>query len=177
MEFLRLPAKLKLSTVSVFLLLSHFIGAQDLRQNTGFWSHVRFGGGVGLNFGDGFFSGTLAPSAIYDINRQFSMGIGLNATYSSQKNVFNATVLGGSLIGLFNPIDEIQVSAEFEQLNVSQNFDDPIFRDDNYWYPALFMGVGYRSRNVTIGVRYDLLYDDNKSIYANAWAPFMRFFF
>ena len=33
-----------------------------------FWNHVRFGGGIGLSFGDGFFSGTLAPSAIYQFN-------------------------------------------------------------------------------------------------------------
>ncbi len=29
------------------------------RQTTDFWSHVRFGGGIGLNFGEGYFSGTL----------------------------------------------------------------------------------------------------------------------
>lgn len=177
MEFLPPTAKLKLSVLFLFLVSTNLIDAQELRQNNDFWNHTRYGGSFGLSFGDGFFSGSLAPSALYDFNRQFSMGVGLNATYSSQKNVYNATVLGGSLIGLFNPIDEIQISAEFEELNVSRNYDDPIFRDDNYWYPALFMGVGYRSRNVTVGLRYDLLYDDRKSVYANAWAPFIRFYF
>lgn len=177
MDSLRPFRNLKLFYILVLLFAFQVTSAQDLSKNNDFWNHVRFGGGVGLSFGDGFFSGTLAPSAIYDFNRQFSLGLGLNGTYSSRKNLYKSTVLGGSLIGLFNPIDEIQISAEFEELNVSRKFDDPIYEDDNYWYPALFVGAGYRSRNVTIGVKYDLLYSDTKSIYANAWMPFVRFYF
>jgi hypothetical protein len=30
-------------------------------SNSNFWNNVSFGGGIGLNFTDGFFSGTLAP--------------------------------------------------------------------------------------------------------------------
>lgn len=83
-----------------------------------FWNHVRFGGGVGISFGDGFFSGTLAPSAIYEFNDQFALGLGLNGTYNKQKNFYQSTVFGGSILGFFNPIEEIQLSAEFEELNV-----------------------------------------------------------
>jgi len=35
-------------------------------SNSNFWNNVSFGGGIGLNFSDGFFSGTLAPQAIYN---------------------------------------------------------------------------------------------------------------
>lgn len=148
---------------------------QDDKKN--FWSHVRFGGGVGLSFGDGFFSGTLAPSAIYQFNRDFGLGVGLNGTYNSQKNVFNSTILGASLIGLYNPIPELQVSGEFEELNVNQKFDNNLFEDRNYWVPALFVGLGYRTNNITFGMRYDLLYDRGKSVYAEPWMPFFRVFF
>ncbi|MFC4399394.1 alpha-ketoglutarate decarboxylase [Mariniflexile soesokkakense] len=147
------------------------------QNNSDFWNSVRFGGGIGLSFGDGFFSGTLAPIAIYEINNQVAVGLGLNGTYNSQKNVYKSTILGASIISLFNPVDAIQLSAEFEELHVNRNYESYYnLPNDTYWSPALFIGAGYRSGNVTLGVRYDLLYDKGKSIYANAWAPFVRFY-
>jgi hypothetical protein len=163
-----------------FLLsVSQFASSQNAQSDTSeFWKHVRFGGGIGLSFGDGFFSGTLAPSAIYEINPQVALGLGLNGTYNTQKNFYQSTIFGGSVIGLFSPIQEIQLSAEFEELNVSRNWEDNLgIADENYWYPALFIGAGYRTRNVTFGIRYDVLYDRDKSVYAEAWAPFVRVFF
>jgi len=144
-----------------------------------FWENVRFGGGIGLGFGDGFFSGTLAPIAIYEFNYQFAMGVGLNATYSKRRDFHKSTLLGGSVISLFNPIEAIQLSAEFEQLNVNRDFDEQFVsnQDTNYWYPALFLGVGYRTGRVTFGIRYDVLYDEDESIYPDAWLPFVRVFF
>ncbi len=144
-----------------------------------FWNNVRFGGGIGLGFGDGFFSGTLAPSAVYEFNQQFALGLGLNATYSKRKNFHKSTIFGGSLISLFNPIPSIQLSAEFEELNVNRDFDEQFVSnaDTNYWYPALFLGAGYRTGRVTFGIRYDVLYDEEDSIYPDAWLPFVRVFF
>lgn len=144
-----------------------------------FWKHVRFGGGLGLSTGDGFFSATLAPNAIYQFNNKYGLGVGLNGTYNRQKNVYKSTIFGGSVIGIFNPIYEIQLSAEFEALNVTRKFEGNFSnnQNDNYWYPALFIGAGYRTNNVTFGVRLDVLYDNNKSIYANSWMPFVRVLF
>jgi hypothetical protein len=125
-----------------------------------------------------FFSATIAPSAIYEFNNHVALGIGLNGTINNLKRVYKSTILGGSLIGLFSPINEIQLSAEFEQLNVNRVYNvNTNFPNDNYWSPALFVGAGYRSGNVTFGIRYDLLYDENTSIYADPWAPFVRFYF
>jgi len=143
-----------------------------------FWNHVRFGGGIGLSFGNEFFSGTLAPSAIYEFNERFAFGFGLNGTINNQKNVYKSTILGGSLIGLFNVIPELQLSAEFEQLNVNRRYNDILnLPNDNYWSPALFFGLGYRTGNVALGIRYDVLYNKEKSIYIDPWAPFVRFYF
>ncbi|MCH4553960.1 MULTISPECIES: alpha-ketoglutarate decarboxylase [Aestuariibaculum] len=147
------------------------------QSESDFWKHVRFGGGIGLSFGNGFFSGTLAPSALYEFNNNFAMGVGLNGTYNRSKDFYKSTIFGGSLIGLYSPVNSIQMSAEFEELYVSRKYDNNIFRDDSYWYPALFLGAGYRNRNVTFGIRYDVLYDRNKSIYADPWAPFVRVYF
>lgn len=169
---------IKKNLLFFFIILS-FINVINAQQNKAlFWDHVRFGGGIGLGFGDGFFSGTLAPSAFYEINNQVAFGAGLNGTYSSQKDFYKSTILGGSIISLFNPADAIQLSAEFEELHVNRKFESFYnLPDDTYWIPALYLGAGYRSGNVTFGIRYDLLYDEYKSIYANAWAPFMRFYF
>lgn len=152
---------------------------QTQKKKSDFWNHVRFGGGIGLSFGDGYFSGTIAPSGIYQFDDQFALGIGLSASYFKRKELYKSTVLGGSIIGLFNPINEIQLSSEFEQLHVNRDFDEDFVTntDDKYWYPALFLGAGYRSGNFTIGIRYDVLYDEDKSIYADPWMPFMRFYF
>ncbi len=162
-----------------FIMTSTIAQENTEKQKSEFWKHVRFGGGIGLSFGDGFFSGTLAPSGIYQINNQVALGLGLNASFNKQKNIYKSTILGGSLIGLYNPIQEIQLSGEFEQLHVSRNFDEGFISDldTNYWSPALFVGAGYRAQNVTIGMRYDLLYSQKNSVYAQAWVPFIRVYF
>ena len=169
---------LKKIVLSCLLIFTSIAFSQD-HSDKSFWKNVQYGGGIGLNFGDGFFSGALAPNAIYRFNTYVSAGIGLNFQYSSQRDVFKSTVLGASAIGLFNPYKDLQVSTEFEQLHVSRNFDEQFVSnaDDEYWYPALFLGLGYRSGNVTFGVRYDVLYDDEKSIQNQAWMPFVRFWF
>ena len=164
----------------LFILISNGfqLCAQENPNSSDFWKHVRFGGGIGLSFGDGFFSGTLAPSAIYEFNPQVAMGVGLNGTYNSLKDQYSSTIVGGSVLGLWNVIPEIQLSAEFEELFVSRKYDDFITtNDEDYWCPALFLGAGFRNGFVTFGIRYDVLYNENKSIYANAWMPFVRVFF
>lgn len=163
--------------ILAFLLMTCLSFSQQ-KSTTDFWKNVRYGGGIGLSFGNGFFSGTLAPSAIYELNNYVGLGVGLNGTINNQKDVYKSTILGGSLIGLFNPILALQLSAEFEQLHVSRKYDAYLnLPDDKYWSPALFLGAGYRNGNVTFGIRYDVLYDAEKSIYADPWAPFVRFYF
>ncbi|WP_040756955.1 hypothetical protein [Winogradskyella psychrotolerans] len=171
--------KIVLCTFLVCFFTLFSFAQKSTTYKSNFWSQVEYGGGIGLNFGNGFFSGSLAPNALYRFNPYVATGIGANFSYSSQKDVFKSTVLGGSLIGLFNPYREIQISTEFEQLHVSRKFDDRYVTnlDENYWYPALFLGAGYTNGNVTIGIRYDVLYDKDKSIYTEAWMPFVRFIF
>ncbi len=171
--------------IKVFVLVLAIIFSlqQASSQDQNFWSNVRFGGNLGIGFSNDTFSAILAPAAIYEFNPWFSAGFGLNFGYSSFDNDrFNeegsSTNYGASIITLFNPIPEFQFSAEFEQMGVSRRFEVPgeTFKD-NYWYPALFVGAGYRTGFVSFGIRYDLLFDDDKSIYGSAYAPFVRVFF
>ena len=160
-----------------FFLLTNIVTSQNTStfRSTSFFDNVRFGGGVGLSFGNDFFSGTLAPFALYEINPYLMTGIGLNTTYSSFNNS-DIFVYGGSLMGIARPLEDLQFSAEFEQLRVNRSFNDGAL-EENYWYPALFLGIGYTNGPVTIGIRYDVLYDEDKSIYANAYMPFVRVLF
>ena len=116
---------------------------------------------------------------MYRYNAYIATGVGLNFQYSNERDVFSSTVLGGSIIGLFNPYRIIQASVEFEQLYVTSDFDKQFIsnRDDRYWYPALFLGLGFRSGTMAFGIRYDVLYDNNTSIQNQAWMPFFRFWF
>jgi len=167
----------------IFLLIIAFSFAHSSngqvsadKPTSDFWKNVRFGGGVGLSFGDGFFSGSLAPSAIYQFNPQFATGLGLSGSYAKSRNSFSSTVLGASILNFYSPIPEIQTSAEFEYLNVNRKFEINSL-DENYWYPALYLGLGYNTGNVTVGIRYDVLFDEDESIYAEPYAPFIRVFF
>lgn len=165
--------------VAFFMGISLFSFSQNdaPNQKSEFWQNVRFGGGLGLGLSNGFFSASISPTAVYDFSNDFAMGIGLNGTYNSRKDFYKSTIFGGSAIALFSPINELQISAEFEELKVNRNFEDPQFADQKYWYPALFMGLGYRMKNITLGIRYDVLYDEEKSIYPDPWIPFVRVFF
>lgn len=180
MVFLSKKNGIKTTLLGLLFCVSLSLNAQE--KTNKFWENVRFGGGIGLSFGDGFFSGTLAPSAIYRFNPHFALGLGLNGTYNSRKNYYKSTIVGGSIIGLYHPIKELQISTEFEELNVNRKWENHLnIEDENYWYPALFIGAGYRLNtgrlSTVIGVRYDVLYDKDKSIYANPWMPFIRVYF
>jgi len=48
---------------------------------------------------------------------------------------------------------------------------------DNYWVPALYLGIGYTQRNYTVGIKYDVIHNENKSIYDNTIIPFVRVYF
>ncbi|NQY07430.1 MAG: alpha-ketoglutarate decarboxylase [Flavobacteriaceae bacterium] len=165
------------------LFISNFSIAQQKQENDSiaksntFWQRVGFGGGLGVGIGDGFTSIGVAPSAIYVFNDHTAAGVGLNFNYSTSRDDFKATVVGSSLIGLFKPIDEIILSSEFEMSRVS--FKDEILNTSrNYWYPALFLGAGYSVSNFgAIGIRYDVLYNEEDSIYGTALLPFVRVYF
>lgn len=149
-----------------------------------FWQKVQFGGGVGLAVGNGFTNISLSPTGYYNVNKMFAVGVGLTGSYVAQQQNpsnfnslgYKSTIFGGSLIGLMHPIEEIQLSAEVEQLKVNRKFDE-FLNDDSFWNTSLFLGAGYRTQNVTLGVKFNVLHNDNNNIYSQAWLPFVRIMF
>jgi hypothetical protein len=175
-------------TSNIFLLVfiislfsSGNLIAQDSKttqvKGKDFWQSVRFGGSLGLNFGNNRFTGIIAPSAIYDFSEIVSAGIGLSGAYTKQNN-FTATSVGGSLLTMVNPVRFLQFSAEFQELNINRNLElDCGNSREQYWVPALFLGAGFSSGNVVTGLRYDVLHDENKSFYSSALMPFVSIYF
>lgn len=155
------------------------------RMPSPFWQKVQVGGGLGLGFGSGYTDISVAPSAIYNFNQYVAAGVGLTGNYvrfrdySSTIDEYRSWIYGGSVIGLFSPVEFVQLSVELEQLRVNsriESFEEGTLHDD-FWNTGLFVGAGYRNQNVTIGIRYNLLYDPDKTVYADSWMPFVRVYF
>jgi hypothetical protein len=173
--------------VLIFLNTAVVFSQQDSIPKTKslFWQKVQFGGGLGLALGNGFTNISLSPTGYYNVDKTFTVGVGLTGSYVAQEQNpsnfnsigYKSTIFGGSLIGLVHPIEEIQLSAEVEQLKVSRNFDDDFLYDDTFWNTALFLGAGYRTQNVTLGVKFNVLHTDKNQVYSQAWLPFVRVIF
>jgi hypothetical protein len=171
----------------IFLNSAYLFSQQDSIPKTKsiFWQKVQFGGGLGLAFGNGYSNFALSPTGYYHVNKTVSVGFGISGSYVAQESNpsnfntlgFKSTIFGGNLIGLFHPIENIQLSAEIEQLFVNRNFDDTLFKDDSFWNTGLFIGAGYRSQNVTFGVRFNLLHANQNNVYGQPWLPFVRVMF
>ena len=60
-------------------------------------------------------------------------------------------------------------------------FDATIKFDSNSGWPSFMQPIQENAikyhKDVTFGIRYDVLYDSERSIYADPWAPFVRFYF
>lgn len=170
-------AKILTNPLHILLLfcLSFSVNAQDV-QKSKFWNQVQFGGGFGLGVGSGFTNISVAPSAIYNFNDFVALGIGLQYTHLKQKDFYRSNTYGASCIGLFNPLDYIQISMEVEQLRV--NLDHQAYQyKDSFWNTGLFLGLGYRAENITIGARYNLLNKNDQGVYGDALMPFVRLYF
>ncbi len=158
----------------LFLYISIFnLTAQ--KQDVNFWDNVRFGGGLNVGFSSNNTTVSVSPSAIYDFSDSFSSGVSVSYLYSKNKT-YNSTlnVYGASIITLFEPFNQFQLSAEFEEMNIKINNG---LNQNYYWNPALYFGGAYRTGNISVGLRYDVLYKENKSIYSSAITPVFRIYF
>ncbi|MCL7753363.1 hypothetical protein [Polaribacter sp. Z022] len=162
----------------LFLSFSLTIVSQQKKisneEKSDFWEHVRYGGGFSMSFGSQTTIG-IAPSAIYDFDNGFSLGAGVNYIYNEIGSV-TTNVYGGSIISLYQiPKIGIQLSGEFEQSFAKQKNSFGNTNSTNF--PALYLGAAYNKGRFAFGFRYDVLYDENKSVYASAFSPIVRFYF
>ena len=92
------------------------------QQHTGsFVKHLRFGGGIGLSFGEGYFGGTLAPSTIYEYNNNLAFGIGLNGTINNQKDSYKSTIIGAALLAYAHRLTVYSFHQNSNNLKLAEN--------------------------------------------------------
>ena len=130
----------------ILLLLFPMIGnAQDAnlpKAKTGaFWEHVQVGGAFGLSIGNDYTDIIIAPSAIYNFDDHFAIGTGLQYSHLKQKDNYNSNLYGGSIIGLFNPIEEIQLSLEVEEVTILTFIQEAVITNKVFGIPVCLLVV------------------------------------
>lgn len=158
------------SSISTLLTLTSF--SQENKRKPNFWDNVQFGGGLNVGVSNNATTIGVSPSAIYNVSDKFSTGVGVSYLYSKQKNSTAAlSAYGASVLALYKPFEGVQLSSEFEQSFIK-------VANTSRSVPALYLGAGYNlGRNVTAGVRYDVLYNKDKSLFASPLTPFVRVYF
>ena len=139
---------------------------------------LKFGCGFGLSFVGGT-NVNLSPNLTYKVSNKVSFGGGLQGSYSSIKNYQNTTTFGANVLGIYNPIKKISTLIEFAELRVATETETPQGNSkNNYWDSALFIGAGINiTSKILIGAKYNVLYDENESVYTSALIPFVNITF
>jgi hypothetical protein len=176
------PVYLKSILIVIILLFCENVIAQyqeTPQPRSPFWEKVQIGGGLGLSFSSGYTEISIAPSAIYNVNPYLAVGLGLQGSYVSSKNYYDSTIYGASILTFINPIPQIQFSINLNESRVNNHYQTVGGGtiSDDFWNTALFLGAGYRTGNVTIGLAYNVLYDENDNVYGDALMPFVRAYF
>lgn len=161
---------MKKSLLLVFLSIS----VLSFSQRTDFWDNVQFGGGFTIGFGNNQTTVGISPSAIYNFDNGFALGTGLGYLYS-EINDFTTSVYSTSIIGLYKTNFGVQFSTDLDYYFAKQSTFNGGSINTNF--PALHLGVAYNQGRFAFGLRYDVLYDENKSVFASPISPVIRFYF
>ncbi len=139
---------------------------------------LKFGCGFGLSFVGGTNIG-LSPHLIYAVSNKISLGAGLQGNYTSIKDLQRTTTYGANVIGQYSPIERLTTLLEFAQLKVNTTTENAAgdIKED-YWDSALFVGAGLNiTPKISLGAKYNLLYDKDESVYTSPIIPFVNITF
>jgi long-subunit fatty acid transport protein len=154
----------------ILFLLSFSFYAQSFS-----WEEVKYGGRLSLDLGSTNTSFIIAPIAVYPLNEQFSVGASVSFGYTKFQQLDTKLYnYGAAVLGYYYPIPQLQLSTELEQTFVNKKTEG---YKTNFNFLALYLGAGYRVKNVTVGMRYDVLYNKNNNLFAQPYAPFVQFNF
>ena len=156
------------------LILFCFASLSLFSQKSDFWDNVQFGGGFTIGFGNNQTTIGISPSAIYNFDNGFALGTGLGYLYS-EINDFTTSVYSTSIIGLYQTNFGVQFSSDFDYYFAKQSTFNGGSINTNF--PALHLGIAYNQGRFAFGLRYDVLYDENKSVFASPISPVVRFYF
>ncbi|MEO9891167.1 hypothetical protein [Aurantibacter sp.] len=139
---------------------------------------LKFGLGFGLNFVGGTNIG-LSPNLVYQLSNKVSLAAGLQGNYASIKNLQKTTTIGANAVVLYSPVNKFITLLEFAELNVNRTTELPTGDvKDKFWESALFLGIGmHLTNNISLGAKYNLLYDKDESVYTSPIIPFVNITF
>ncbi|PKA96416.1 hypothetical protein B0O79_0051 [Flavobacteriaceae bacterium MAR_2009_75] len=139
---------------------------------------LKFGCGFGLSFVGGTNIG-LSPNLMYAVSNKMSIGVGLQGNYTAIKDIQSTTTIGANIIGQYSPIPKLTTLLEFAELNVNTK-QETVTGDikDNFWESILFVGAGLNITNkIALGVKYNVLYKEDESVYTSPIIPFVNITF
>ena len=140
-------------------------------------SRLKFACGFGLNF-VGATNISLSPNLIYRASDKINLGFGLQGSYAAVKDLQKTTTFGFNAVSIYTPTKKISMLLELVQLNVTTKIETPIEDKNSYWDTALFVGAGINITNkFTIGAKYNLLYNEDESVYTSPVVPFVNIIF
>lgn len=139
---------------------------------------LKFGVGFGLNFVGGT-NISLSPNVSYNVSKKVAIGVGVQGSYSAIKDLQNTTTIGGNIISQYTPVKKITTLIEFVELNVATETETPEGKiKENYWDAALFLGAGYNiTEKISVGAKYNVLYNEDESVYTSPVIPFVNITF
>ncbi|AYN68071.1 hypothetical protein D1013_12150 [Euzebyella marina] len=175
---------LNLFTIALFFLIT---SQSSLAQTTDIGvidsasvvdKRLKFGCGFGLSFVGGTNIG-LAPNLMYAVSEKVSVGAGLQGNYTSIKDVQSTTTFGANVITQYNPIQRLTTLIEFAELNVNTKKEEVTGEiKDSFWESILFIGAGLNiTDKIALGVKYNVLYKDDESVYTSPVIPFVNITF
>ncbi|MBC7000042.1 hypothetical protein [Cytophaga sp. FL35] len=139
---------------------------------------LTFGCGFGLSFVGGTNIG-LSPNLMYAVSDKVSFGAGLQGNYTAIKDVQSTTTFGINLLTQYSPVKKLITLVEFAELNVNTK-QETLNGDikDSFWESILFVGAGLNVTNkIALGVKYNVLYKEDESVYTSPIIPFVNITF
>ncbi|MGJ8743807.1 hypothetical protein [Polaribacter sp.] len=134
----------------------------------------------GLGFGLNFVGGTninISPNLTYNLSNKIAFGMGIQYNYLALKDIQKTTTYGANAIFMYKPSQKIITLLEFAQLRVTSKSEIDNSKR-KFWDSALFIGAGYNITNkITLGAKYNFLYDKDQSIYSSPIIPFVTISF
>lgn len=155
----------------------------QINQNQNLTNNWRFGGGLGLSFGnDSYFGFNISPSIGYMISTNLEVG-GIAGYQHLSNNYYKRNLFNVGLYINFFPIENIFVRANYVYYTGKETYRtknlqyETISESYNVEESALWLGAGYQTSGpikFQVGAMYNVLYKDNDTgIFSSGFQPFM----
>lgn len=164
----------KIISLVVLLTVFQFGFSQISIGSSATEGKLRVGGGVGLNFGNnGYFGFNVAPSIGYMLAPNLETGITVGYQYS-KNDFYKSNLFSGGPYANYHIIPGLFARGHYEYFSGTQTITSTNEKRD-FDESALWLGGGYQSRGpvrLQVGLMYNVLHDDDKSIFSSPIRPF-----